>query len=577
MDVLLVTGDPDLDHPSFPANLLKRWLEAHGYVVGLVARPDVSSPAGVAAQGRPRLFAGVTAGALDSLVANTTALKKRRSDDPYGPDGRAGGRPDRAVTVYANLLRRAFGKETLVIAGGLEAGLRRFAHYDYWSDSVRRPLLLDCGADALVHGMGEAPILEIAGRLAPFADRSSPAPRDERLAALRGTPGLVVKEPRSAVAPEGALALPSAEEVAADPVAHARAFRLQEQRRDRVLTQEAGGMRVVAWPAAEATPELIDRVYGLPFTRNPSPAYGGARFPALEQVRFSVTSHRGCFGGCAFCAIGAQQGKAVVSRSEASVLAEVRQIVSHGEFRGTIPDLGGPTANMYGQGCRRPQGPCDRPSCLWPSRCQHLATDHERYRKLLAAAARVPGVKHLFVTTGVRMDLALLSEPFVCDLAKHYTSGQLKVAPEHVAPPVLAAMRKPEGNDLEAFVQAFARESTRAGKKQFVLPYFIAAHPGSRLADMLEVALLLHRTGLRVEQCQIFTPTPGTAATVMYATGLDPRTLEPVYVERDPHRKQLQKALILYREPENATLVREALRELGREELAPILGVRARP
>jgi len=484
-DVLLVTGDPDIDHPSFPANLLKRWLEANGFSVGLVARPDVSTPEGVAALGQPRLFAGVTAGALDSMVANTTALKKRRSDDPYGPDGKAGGRPDRAVTVYTNLLRRAFGKELLVVAGGLEASLRRFAHYDFWSDRVRRPLLCDCGADALVHGMGEVPILELARRLAPFAERGEPASRDLRLAALRGTPGLVLKEPKSAPPPPDALALPSTEEVAADPATHARAFRLQEQHRERVLTQEAGGLRVVSWPAAGSTPELVDRVYGLPFSRNPSPAYGHARFPALEQVRFSVTSHRGCFGGCAFCAIGAHQGKAVASRSAASVLDEVRHIARHPDFHGTIPDVGGPTANMYGQGCTRAEGPCDRPSCLWPSRCRHLGTDHEPYRRLLAEAAHVPGVKHLFVTTGVRMDLALLSEPFLCDLARHYTSGQLKVAPESVAAAVLAAMRKPEGNDLEAFAKAFARESRRAGKTQFVLPYFIAAHPGSRLEDIL--------------------------------------------------------------------------------------------
>jgi len=566
-DILLVTGDPDLDHPSFPANLLKRWLEAHGYAVVLASRPDPARPEALAALGLPRLFAGVTAGALDSMVANTTALKKRRSDDPYGPDGAPRGRPDRAVTVYTNLVRAAFGKDAIVVAGGIEASLRRFAHYDFWSDSVRRPLLLDCGADVLVHGMGELPVLELAARLQATPGR----PRDERVGALRGVPGLVAKEPASAPLPPEVLALPSAEEVAADPAAHARAFRLAERHADRVLAQQAGGMRVIAWPAAPMTGELLERVYALPFTRDPSPAYGGARFPALEQVRFSVTSHRGCFGGCAFCAIGAHQGKAVVSRGPASVLAEVRQLVSHPAFRGTVPDVGGPTANMYGCGCGRPQGPCDRPSCLWPARCKHLVTDPAPYRRLLDQAARVPGVKHLFVTTGVRMDLALGAPGFVDDLAARYTSGRLKVAPEHVTAAVLAAMRKPEGNDLEAFVRAFGQASKRAGKTQYVLPYFIAAHPGCRLGDMLEVALLLQRTGLAVEQCQIFTPTPGTAATVMYATGLDPETLTPVFVERDPHRKELQKALILWRDPANARLVRQALSELGRDDLLPLL------
>ena len=573
IDVLLVTGDPDLDHPSFPANLLKRWLEAHGRTVALVSRPDPERPQALAAVGAPRLFVGVTAGALDSMVANTTALKKRRSDDPYGPDGAPGGRPDRAVTVYANLVRRAFGKEVVLVAGGLEASLRRFAHYDFWSDGVRRPLLLDCGADVLVHGMGEVPVLELATRL----EATLGQPREARVAALHGTPGVVVKEPKSAPPPPGALALPTAEEVASSPEAHARAFRLAERSPGRVLTQEAGGLRVVAWPAAPLTPGQLDRLFGLPFSRDPSPAYGGARFAALEQVRFSVTSHRGCFGGCAFCAIGAHQGKAVISRSEASVLAEVRRIVSHPDFRGTVPDVGGPTANMYACGCQRPQGPCDRPSCLWPSRCRHLGTDPTPYRHLLERAAHVPGVKHLFVTTGVRMDLALTAPGFVDDLAARHTSGHLKVAPEHVTAAVLAAMRKPEGNDLEAFARAFGAASRRAGKTQYVLPYFIAAHPGCRLDDMLEVALFLHRTGMAVEQVQIFTPTPGTAATVMYATGLDPDTLRPVFVERDPHQKQLQKALLLWRDPANARLVRQALSQLGRDDLVPVLRPARRP
>ena len=327
-------------------------------------------------------------------------------------------------------------------------------------------------------------------------------------------------------------------------------------------------MRVVANPAwPPATTEELDRYARLPFTRDVHPVHGGAEVPALVQVRFSITSHRGCAGGCAFCAINHHQGKTVTSRSEASILDEVRAITTHPEFRGTIPDIGGPTANMWGLRCTRPAGPCDRPSCLWPSRCPHLEDDQAAYVRLLRKARSLPGVAHLFVTTGIRMDLALDCPALVNALADELTSGRLKVAPEHVVPAVLRHMRKPAGRDFERFTEAFRRRSEAAGRKQFVLPYLLAAHPGSRLEDMVEVALLLKRMGVRVEQCQIFTPTPGTAATVMYATGLDPETLEPVFVERTARGKRLQKALVLHHLPENRPLVEEALRKAGRADL----------
>lgn len=573
LDVLLITADAHVDHPSFPAAILGRVLMAAGWRVGLIPRPDVSSTRDITRLGRPRLFVGVTAGALDSMVSNYTAAKRRRSDDAYAPGGRAGGpngRPDRALTVYGNLCRRAFGKETLLVAGGLEASLRRFAHYDYWGDKVRRSLLMDCGADVLVHGMGEAVIRAIATRL-DLLDQQGRLRRVEALDALSELDGVVYRTPGSRSAPESGVSLASAEDVARDPRVHAETFRVQERKRRERQWQVNGGSRVIANPPPEPpSPEELDAVFALPYTRDVHPIHGGLPVPALAQVRFSVTSHRGCFGGCAFCAIGAHQGTGIQSRSEAGIFAEIDAFGEHPAYAGVVNDVGGPTANMYALGCTRPS-PCERPSCVHPKICPQLETDHARYVELLRRASARPGVRKLFVTTGVRMDLACSAPAFIERLARHHTSGRLKVAPEHMSPEVLRLMRKPEGLDLDRFLGAFRQHSRAAGKEQYVLPYFIAAHPGSRLRDMLDVALWLSDTETRVEQVQIFTPTPGTAATVMYATGLDPDSLEPVYVERDPKRKALQKALLLYRQQENRPLVRTALTELGRQDLIPRL------
>ncbi len=571
VDVVIVTGDAHVDHPSFPAAILGRVLEAEGWRVGVIPRPDIQDPAAVARLGRPRLFFAVTAGALDSMVANYTALRRLRSDDPYAPGGKAGGRPDRALTAYCNAIRRAFGKETLIVAGGLEAGLRRFAHYDFWSDKVRRPLLMDCGADLLVHGMGEVPVAAIARAVDARLARRAGAPRDA-IPDLLGLRGVVYRTPKRETPPTDAVALPSAEAVAADPRTQAAAFGMLERAMGRTLTQESGGMRVVSNPAPPpATTEALDGYYRLPFTRDVHPCHGGVDVPALVQVRFSITSHRGCAGGCAFCAINHHQGKTVASRSEASILDEVRRVAGHPAFKGTVPDIGGPTANMWGLRCTRPEGPCARPSCLWPSRCAQLADDQEAYVALLRKARGQPGVEHLFVTTGIRMDLALDCPSLVNALADELTSGRIKVAPEHVVPSVLRHMRKPAGRDFERFTEAFRRRSEAKGRKQFVLPYLLAAHPGSRLEDMVEVALTLRRMDVRVEACQIFTPTPGTAATVMYATGLDPDTLDPVHVERSDKGKQLQKALVLHHLPENRRLVEEALKKAGRTDAGKVL------
>ncbi len=557
LDVVLVTGDAAVDHPAFPAALIGRALEAAGFRVGLIARPDPNDPAAVAQFGLPRLFFGVTAGALDSMVANYTALKRRRSDDAFAPGGRAGGRPDRALTAYGNLLRRAFGKAAFLVAGGLEASLRRFAHYDYWSDSVRRPILMDCGADVLVYGMGEGPAIEIARRLAALSSAAGEPTTAARLAAVRDVPGVVYREPKSRPAPMDGVALPSAEEVANDAKMHARAFHLFETRRDRRQWQDCGGMRVIAnppWPPA--SPDELDALYELPFTRDAHPSLREP-VPALEQVRFSAVSHRGCCGGCAFCAIGAHQGKTIVSRSTESIRRELARVAAHPRFHGVVNDIGGPTANMYGLACGR-DAPCDRPSCLWPERCAHLRADQTPYLELLRAARETPGVKRVFVTTGIRTDLAVLSEALIRELAREHTSGLLKVAPEHVVPQVLHAMRKPPIDSFLAFLEMHRRFSREAGKEQYVLPYLVAALPGSTMTDMVVVHDFLKTHRIKVEQCQIFTPTPGTAATVMYATGLDPATLRPVFVERDPKKKEMQKALILHHLPENARLIQAA-------------------
>lgn len=566
VDVVFVTGDAYVDHPSFAPALLGRMLVAEGFRVGVIARPRPGEVEDVAALGRPRLFFAVSSGCVDSMVNNTTAQKRRRRSDVYAPGGRGGGRPDRALIVYCNMIRRVFGKKAAILCGGVEGSLRRFAHYDFWDDGMRRPILLDAPADALVYGMGEGPLLEAARAMSSRARRSGGAASEALAGAARGIRGMVWRCAASESPPEGCVALPPYEAVQADRRALVEVFNRERRFRGRGVFQECAGHRVTAnSPPAALSTALLDGQYGLPFQRRAHPGYG-ERVPALEQVQFSVTSHRGCFGGCAFCGIAAHQGKAVVSRSEESILAEVRSFVKHPDFRGTVRDIGGATANMWGAECAGGAG-CELPGCVGEGVCRHLRADQEAYRKLLAKAREIEGVKHLFVSTGIRMDLALGCEGFIEDLARYYTSGHLRVAPEHVVREVLGLMRKPSVRVFEEFLRRFRMASVRAGKEQYVTPYFIAAHPGSRLEDMIEVALFLQHEGLRVEQCQIFTPTPGTASTVMYATGIDPYRGTEVYVERDPRRRRMQKALALYHLPESGELVREALRICGRSEL----------
>jgi len=572
-DIVLITGDANVDVPSFPANLLGRVLEAQGYKVCLLSRPNPKNPESVKEFGLPRLCFGITAGALDSMVANYTATGRLRSDDPYAPGGVGGGRPDRALTVYGNLIRQAWGKRTFIIAGGIEASLRRFAHYDFWSNKVRRPVLMDCGADVMVYGPGEVPLLQIMQRLdtAYHEDADFAEARDEGRAfpgavlvnLLKDIPGMVYRQPASAELPEDGIELPDADTVAADSAAHVESWRLQEGNRNARMWQKAGGMRVIAnAPPTPMTPNELDAVYDLDFTRDIHPMYGIVDIPAHRMVWNSVTSHRGCFGGCAFCAIGAHQGKTIVSRSADSILREVRSIVQHPNFHGTISDVGGPTANMYGLSCSKDE-PCDRPSCLWPKRCPHLNASQTAYLKLLRRVETVPGVRNVHVSSGIRTDLVMDSEALVRALAFSHTSGNMKVAPEHTSDKVLKLMRKPGDNHYPRFVSLHRRLSSDTGRQQFVVPYLMAAHPGTTLRDMAEMAKYLASHNIKAEQCQIFTPTPGTASTVMYATGIDPATGDEVFVEQDNRRKNMQKALILWHLPQSRPMIEEAMEELG--------------
>ncbi len=576
-DIVLVGPDAYVDHPSFPLALLGRVLQSAGFRVCLLDRPLPLEPQVMKTFGLPRLFFGVSGGAIDSMVANYTALKKPRSDDPYGPDGAAGGRPDRAVTVYGNLIRQAYGKAAFILAGGIEASLRRFAHYDYWSNKVRRSLLMDCGADALVFGMAERSLVAVARRLDALQQenldlrqaRFEARPTDPEIQrqAISDIPGLVTRHAKSIAAPSSFIQLPSADEVASSPETQAKAFMLFERHAQQGQWQDNGSMRVVAMPpdAPLSTSEL-DELYALPFTRRPHPKYSGYRIPALDVVRFGVTSHRGCYGGCSFCAIGLHQGKVISSRSEASVLAEIDVFAQHPDFSGVVQDVGGPSANMYGSLCRN-QEPCPRPSCLWPTPCPKLNDAQSRYLRLLERASKHPKVKHLFVTTGLRLEM-LRQHPALFDrIVRYHTSGHLKVAPEHHSSHVLELMRKPAGEQFADFLTEHRQRCRAIGSRQKVVPYFIAAHPGSTLEDMIHVALFLRQQGLQVEQAQIFTPTPSTSSTVMYATGLNPATLKPVFVERDAQRKRMQKAFLLAHVEEQWPWVRKALDQCGKAEL----------
>jgi uncharacterized radical SAM protein YgiQ len=573
LDVLLVTGDAYVDHPSFGAAVIGRVLEAQGYRVGIVAQPDWRSTRDVLRLGRPRLFVGVTSGAMDSMVNHYTAHKRPRSDDAYTPGGLAGRRPDRATAVYARLCREAFGPTTPIVAGGIEASLRRIAHYDYWDDRIHPSVLIPSGADLLVYGQGEKPILEIARRLASGEDicglvdvpGTALAPADLALADLEGRG-------------RGVVELPAFEEIALDRRRFAefsRLYHLEQGEGARVLLQRHGeGARartvLVNPPMPPPSTEELDRIAELPYVREAHPSYAGARIPALEQIRWSIQILRGCAAGCAFCCITEHQGRDVASRSEASVLRELGVLASQDGFRGTVTDLGGATANMWQMTCTSAEAHavCRRPSCLYPKVCRHFRVDHGPLVQLYEKARQVKGVKHVFVGSGVRYDLAQADaqngDRYVEALVTHHVSGQLKVAPEHVCEPVLEVMKKPGVESFERFRRDFARYSKKAGKEQYLVPYFISSHPGATLEHAVQLMEYLQRNHWRPQQVQDFMPTPMTLASDIFWTGLQPASGRPVPVVRDLEEKRMQKALLRWGDPKNRPLVEEALRRTGR-------------
>lgn len=558
LDILFISGDAYVDHPSFGVPLLARLLEGEGLRVGILPQPDWRDPQAFTAMGRPRLFAAIASGAMDSMVGHYTAARKIRRDDAYTPGGKAGARPNRALIPYTAAVRAAF-PGIFVVIGGIEASLRRLAHYDYWDDRVRRSILLDTKADLLVYGMGEKPLLEIVRRAAA----------GEALAALKDIPGTTVMVSHSR--PEG-IELPSYEQVRDDKDAYGRAFRLavatERRRGGQVLLQAHGGRWLaVNPPPAPLTEKEIDALYDLPFQKRPHPCYRET-IPAYEQIKFSITSHRGCCGGCAFCAIARHQGRVIQSRSEESILREINALTRHAEFRGTVTDVGGPTANMYGLFCAAgKKGPdCARESCLWPQPCPSLRSSSVKGAELLKRIRRIPGVRHVFVASGVRYDLLAQQPAYMEELLTHHVGGLLKVAPETLAAEVAAVMRKPQPERFVRFLEAFREQNRKMGRRRGVVPYLIAGHPGCTLSHMVDTALFLKHHQLRVEQVQEFTPTPGTLATCIYHTGRDPFTGKEVYVPRSEKEIRLQKALLLWHLPEKHREIREALSLCGREK-----------
>jgi len=590
VDFVIVSGDSYVDHPSFGSALIGRWLESLGYSVGVIARPDPSDVEAFRALGRPRLAFLVAGGAIDSMVCKYTANRKPRSEDEYAPGGDpclcrgadgsirafavngkpASARPDKAVIMYAGKCREAY-KGVPVIAGGLEASLRRLSHYDYLSDTVRKPIILDSKADLVVYGMGERAIAEAARRLSESVGRAFEP------TLLRGILGTVWRTAREAELPSGALRLPDHEAAAGDARAFAESFAAQYRNTDpgssKPLVEAAAGQFVVQEPPQPPLSRAeLDVLYGLRFERAWHPAYDRYKgVPALAEVRFSISSSRGCYGACAFCALAFHQGRIVSGRSRESIVEEARELTRLPGFKGYIHDVGGPTANFRGPACRKQAkgSACVDRRCLAPEPCPSLEVDHRDYIGVLRAVRAVPGVKKAFVRSGVRFDYLMADKDhtFLRELAEHHVSGQLKVAPEHVSDRVLKLMGKPPRRVYDAFAAEWAAVNRELDLKQYLVPYFIASHPGSELSDAIELAEYLRDSGFVPDQVQDFYPTPGTLATAMYRTGLDPLTMEPVYVARGAKDRSYQRALLQYSKPENRSIVLEALRLAGRSDL----------
>jgi uncharacterized radical SAM protein YgiQ len=547
LDVLIVSGDAHIDHPAFGPALLGRWLVAHGFRVGIVAQPRWDTTDDITKMGRPKLFVGVTAGALDSMLAHYTAFRKKRRDDAYTAGGDAGSRPNRACIVYTGLVRNAFPGSPVVI-GGIEASMRRATHYDFWTDSLRRSILLDSKADLLIYGMAERAILEVAERLS--SESGTLVQTDSRtarslLVGIRGTAYVTRQEDRPRDA--AVCRLPSHEEILADPTKFMTAtLALERQVHNATLSavQSTKNRAVVFNPPAEPlTTEEMDALYALPFTRRSHPSYR-ASIPALDMLRFSVTSHRGCAGGCSFCSVALHQGRSIRSRSAESISSEVRRLTRHPEWRGSLSDVGGPSANMWGATCGGDASTCRRPSCLNPKICRHFEPNQSALAALLSSISRLPGVRHVRVASGVRHDLAMADERYLRSLITEFVGGQIKIAPEHCSDGTLRLMRKPSFGMFEKFQTVFERLSREAGKEQYVIPYFMSAFPGCTDADMRELAQWLRQRNWAPRQVQCFVPTPGTVATAMYWAGVDPEG-EPIFTARTDAERLRQHRILM--------------------------------
>lgn len=557
LDFVLVTGDAYVDHPSFAHAVISRYLVAHGYSVGIISQPNWKIADEFKTLGRPKLGFLISAGNMDSMVNLFTVNKKRRARDMYTAGGKTGKRPARTTQVYAKKIREAYGNIPIII-GGIEASLRRFAHYDYWDNRVLPSILTSSGADLLVYGMGERTIVEIAEALAGGLDVAD-------VTYINGT----VYKAETLERVYDYVEIPDENKVVGDKKQYADAFLKQMHDREHVLVQKHKSCYVVQNPPAEAlSSEELDFVYELPYVRMAHSRYDKP-VPALEEIRYSITAVRGCVGACSFCALYYHQGKEVVSRTQSSVINEAVLFTGEPEFKGYVHDVGGPTANMYGLSCKNPKGRCNKRRCLTPQPCKWLVENHGAYLQLLGKLRGLPKIKKVFIRSGIRHDLALLdkSGSFIRELAKHYVSGQLRLAPEHVDEVVLKCMGKPNIEKYEQFCGRFDMASKKAGKQQYVLPYFMSSHPGCTMTQAVQLAEYVRDAGATPEQVQDFYPTPGTLATCMYYLGFDPATGKQLYVEKQQEQKAMQRALLQYKDRANRTLVKKALKMAGREDL----------
>jgi uncharacterized radical SAM protein YgiQ len=565
LDFVFVSGDAYVDHPSFGHAIITRLLESMGFKVGIIPQPNWKSKDDFMKLGKPKIAFLVSSGNIDSMVNHYTSAKKRRNDDLYSPNGNTGYRPDRAVIVYCNRIREAYGDVPIII-GGIEASLRRFAHYDYWDDKVRNSILIDSSADLLIYGMGEKPIIEI-GTLLSYGKKI----RD--IKDIKGTCYIS----NSTEGLENFIELPSFEEVSKDKKAYAKAFKIQHEEQDpirgKILIQKHGIKYIVQNPPAmPLSTEEMDSIYALPYTRTYHPIYkdkGG--IPALKEVEFSITAHRGCFGGCSFCALNFHQGRIIQSRSDESIIQEAKTLTNLPNFKGYIHDVGGPTANFRKPSCQKQlnHGVCKHRQCLHPTPCPNLEVDHKGYLKLLRDIRKLPKVKKVFVRSGIRYDYLLCDKnpEFFNELVKHHISGQLKVAPEHISDKVLYHMGKQKRDVYDKFTKKYFELNKKNNMNQYLVPYLMSSHPGSDLKAAIQLAEFIRDMGYNPEQVQDFYPTPGSLSTAMYYTGINPLTGQKVYVPKTPEEKAMQRALLQFRDPKNYPLVYKALIKAGREDL----------